>query len=78
MATGQEQLTRLEYERELRGYRDDHELLIRLGLEVYDIKDNYAKGGSRKQSVTLGAGSGGITALIFLIIDYLFFKIKGG
>lgn len=74
MASGQEQLNRLEYENQLRAYKDPKELMIRLGLEVYDIKVNCSlqtcnQVPDKKQNTFNAVGaSGGILSLINMAI----------
>lgn len=75
MASGQEQLNKLEYENQLRKYKDPNELVIRIGLEVYDIKvkcslQNCDANEPNKKQTTYNAvgASGGILSVINMII----------
>jgi len=77
MVSGQDQLTRLEYEKELKSYQNDHELLIHMGLEIYDVKVNCARicpdpGTSRKQKAfNYTSIAAFIVALLAAFYDYV-------
>ena len=81
MAAGQDQLTRIEYEREIKSLQNDHELLVRVAMDLYDVKINCAvncKQPGNGKNIAFGAGSGGVTAIIIFAIDYFLLKIRGG
>jgi hypothetical protein len=81
MASGQDQLTRLEYKTMIEGEPDNRKILNMLAMDVYDIKANCSKAcqevPARGQKVFNATG---VTAMIITVIEgvMIWFKTGGG
>jgi hypothetical protein len=81
MASGQDQLTRLEYKNQLESHQNDHDLLIEIGMQLFDVKANCSRAcqdvPARGQKVYNATG---VTAMIISVIEgvMIWFRTGGG